>query len=354
MIRSHSEANLASALPTSGFMASWNRFWFSAVDPRLICLMRLAVGLLLLYIYGTLAPSAMDYLGPRGWIDQQAIHQLSLPDDQGWAELDGWTPSLWFLTGSEPRARLLYVYLLLAIVSFTAGFCSRLSNLLVLIGHLSAVHRGSVFSYGVDNVLAMLLLYMLLAPTGSRYSLDAWIAGRRGRTGKATGDPAGASVGANLALRCIQLHMCVIYLCSGLSKLQGQYWWDGTAVWDVIMSNEIHFFDLRWVAQIGEFGVVTLSLFASFFTLAYEIGFPLLVWNRRLRPVFLLSAVLLHGGIAAMMGLWAFGSAMIIGCSSFVPLEWLPEREPRRAHDNSPSVPVANGSRALAVEAHVP
>ena len=34
------------------------------------------------------------------------------------------------------------------------------------------------------------------------------------------------SVAANLAIRLIQVHMCIIYLFSGIGKLQGEHWVD--------------------------------------------------------------------------------------------------------------------------------
>ena len=39
------------------------------------------------------------------------------------------------------------------------------------------------------------------------------------------------AITANLAIRLIQVHFCVIYAYAGLSKLQGGAWWSGEAVW---------------------------------------------------------------------------------------------------------------------------
>ena len=37
------------------------------------------------------------------------------------------------------------------------------------------------------------------------------------------------SVAANVALRLFQVHFCIIYINSGMSKLQGAAWWNGEA-----------------------------------------------------------------------------------------------------------------------------
>jgi len=58
-----------------------------------------------------------------------------------------------------------------------------------------------------------------------------------------------------------------------------------------------------------------------FVTLVYEIGFAFLIWNKNVRPFLLFCAVLLHGGIAFVMGLPAFSALMVIGCFAFVSPE---------------------------------
>jgi hypothetical protein len=57
------------------------------------------------------------------------------------------------------------------------------------------------------------------------------------------------------------------------------------------------------------------------FTLAVEIAFPFLVWTRRLRWVMIVGAVLLHTGIALIMGLTGFSLIMLVLLLAFVPNE---------------------------------
>jgi hypothetical protein len=128
-------------------------------------------------------------------------------------------------------------------------------------------------------------------------------------------------------LRLMQIHFCIIYLASGTSKLQGMAWWNGTALWNVVANYEfaplhlavysdfIHFLSQhRWLWEILlEGGVV--------FTLLLELGFPFLVWNRRLRPYMVAGAVLLHTGIGVIMGLGTFSLCMLCLLLAFVPGE---------------------------------
>ena len=71
----------------------------------------------------------------------------------------------------------------------------------------------------------MLALYLIFGPCGARYSIDRLWRLRRGNT------EVPASSTANLAIRLIQVHMCIIYLFSGIAKMQGEPWVTGEASW---------------------------------------------------------------------------------------------------------------------------
>jgi hypothetical protein len=68
----------------------------------------------------------------------------------------------------------------------------------------------------------------------------------------------------------------------------------------------------RWLWELVTTG-------GTLFTLAFEISFAFLVWNRSLRPLLIVGAVLLHLGIALCMGLVAFSMMMLTGVLAFVP-----------------------------------
>ena len=68
----------------------------------------------------------------------------------------------------------------------------------------------------------------MLAPSGSCYSVDAWLRQRfastdRGRFWNWLFPEAKATVLANIATRLMQLHLCVIYLFGGISKARGRH-----------------------------------------------------------------------------------------------------------------------------------
>ncbi|MBV8268482.1 MAG: HTTM domain-containing protein, partial [Planctomycetaceae bacterium] len=126
--------------------------------------------------------------------------------------------------------------------------------------------------------------------------------------------PPAPSAGANLAQRLMQVHMCVIYLFAGISKLQGEAWWNGEAMWRAFANLEYQSADMTWLAWYP--WLLDLSTHVA---VLWELSFCVLVWSRRLRPLVLAGAVVLHVGIGACLGMWTFGLIMLVGCASFLP-----------------------------------
>src|SRR5262249_760353 len=70
----------------------------------------------------------------------------------------------------------------------------------------------------------------------------AWSLDRR--AGRVSGEP---SADARLGLRLLQLHLCVVYLASGLEKATGIQWWNGEAGWRGGMRPGLPHFRLTWL-----------------------------------------------------------------------------------------------------------
>jgi predicted DCC family thiol-disulfide oxidoreductase YuxK len=125
-------------------------------------------------------------------------------------------------------------------------------------------------------------------------------------------------VAANLGLRLIQLHLCLIYGMAGLAKLRGDAWWDGSAAWGVVAAGEFRRFDLTALAS--------WELFLNAVThagLALELLYPALIWVPRLRPLILALVLGMHVGIDTFLGLTEFALAMVAGNLAFVSGPWL-------------------------------
>jgi hypothetical protein len=294
----------------NAFGVAWNRFWFTPADPTTLGAVRICTGLILLFTYLSCTPSLLSFVGPNAWIDAAVVDSLrSAPDAGGrW-----WGWSIYFVVRDPWAVWLTHLTFLAFIVCFTVGLFTRVASVVVWAGHLCFLHRAFLVWSGMDSVLAMLTFYLMFAPSGAALSLD-----RLRLRGTAREMSPAPSWSANVAIRLIQVHMGIIYLCAGLSKLQGARWWDGTAVWTVMTMQEFAPFDWTWLGLLGDVPCLLISNVGVLLTLGFEISFVFLIWNPRLRPVLLSLAVLLHAGIGLFMGMSAFGAAMLAGCLSFV------------------------------------
>jgi hypothetical protein len=318
---------------------AWDRFWFQPSDPTTLGAVRVCTGLVLLYAYVSCTPRLMSLIGPDAWIDSRAITELRAVGQSDTTLLERianawWPQSVWFYVQDPRWIWTLHGLFLVAIVCFTLGFCSRTANVIVWVGHVSFVVRSYSAWFGFDVILGMLTFCLMFGPTGDALSVDAWLRRRRldSQSHEPTERESIPSWSANASIRLIQAHMCVVYFCSGISKLPGATWRNGSAIWLALMSFDEMPYDLRSVSHLNEWVVRSILWAAVVFTLAFEIGFAFLIWSRRTRPFVLSAAVLLHLGIGVFMGLDAFSAAMLTGCLAFVPpatvrraLKWRPK-----------------------------
>ncbi len=282
---------------------AWNDFWFTPADPTLLGLIRILTGLMLLYTHAVWGLVLERFFGAKSWLSPELVRAL---------QEGQYIYSFWWIVPDDPAATwLTYGLSMLVLAMFTVGLWTRLTSILSLAVVISFAHRAQEAMFGLDQINAMLTLYLAIGPSGRAFSIDRLLAVRR--AGGANRPPA-PSVGANLAIRLINVHMCVIYLFAGVSKLQGESWWTGEAMWRAFANLEYQTADMTWMA----WHPWLINLFTHVCIL-WEVSFCFLVWRPRLRPVMLLGAVVLHAGIGACLGMWTFALIMLVGCMSFLP-----------------------------------
>lgn len=263
--------------------------------------------------------------------------------------------SLWFHVLDPQAMMIIHSLFLAAAVLFTLGFCTRITAAITWFANLCYIHRNPTILFGADTMFTILLLYLMISPCGEVFSLDRvirrWWSKAKPRFVQGwcrfwskpipsaeeiapvpfseTPQP---SVSANVAIRLLQIHVCIIYLMSGLSKLLGAAWWNGTAIWGTIanyelapMQTELYLDFLRF---LGNYPLVSWIFLTggSLFTLAFEIAYVFLIWRPSLRWLFLASAILLHGLIGVFMGLATFSLIMLVMNMAFLRKEeaqWL-------------------------------
>lgn len=287
----------------------WNRFWFTPTDPATLSLIRVLAGAMLLYTHAVWSLDLWAFFGPEGWLPPDILKEQILDEH----------PFVWsyfFWIDSPTALWAVHIASLVAFALLMVGLFSRVAAVFSYVAAVAYAQRITPGAYfGLDQINGMLALYLMLGPCGARYSLDRWLANRR-EHGNAPPEVE-PSAAANVAIRLIQIHMCVIYFFSAVAKLRGapfSSWWDGTAVWWAVAIPEYQSVDMTWLA---DWPLLVAAI--TYVTVFWELTYPVLVWPRATRPIVLSLAVAAHGGIALFLGMITFGVAMLIGNLAFVP-----------------------------------
>ncbi len=298
------------------WLAAWDWFWFTPCQPHLLAVIRIATGCMLLYSQLVVGLNLFAFLGDDAWINNQTIQSLH---DGSYAPADMGRSYLWHL--SSPTALIIHHLLTLAVTAcFAIGFGTRLTAPLAWFLQLMLVHRMTGALFGLDQVMTMLTTYLMISPCGAVYSLDSKIRQRLIQRDALVPwqqwmfPDASPSVAANLALRLIQLHLCIVYLFGGLWKARGTAWWDGSAIWFAVSNAQYQSWDATWLSHYPRI----FSMLAHI-TVFWEVFYCALIWPKLTRPICLAIAVAVHAGIAMFLGMITFGTIMIVANVAFLP-----------------------------------
>jgi len=295
----------------AAWLAAWNAFWFTPADPLPLALVRILAGSLLAWSSVVWLLDADGFFGATAWQQPWNVWRMN---DQPWQ----W--SWYFAAGSPGTVRLLAAATAVAAVLLAAGIATPLAAVVSLAGFVSGYNRAPLNVFGFDDILGLLLVAVAVGPSGDVLSVDRLLAPsvRAGRP----------SVLANIALRLVQVHLCVVYLFSGCGKLLGGSWWEGTALWGAAANVQYRTLDITWLARHP---LLTNALTLS--TLWWEIAYAAVVWPWLTRRLTLAMAIPVHLGIGLSMGMMEFGLAMLTANMAFVPAAALRRvlgRRPRR------------------------
>ena len=279
---------------------AWNQFWFEPTDPATLGLVRICAGAMLFYTHLVWSLDLTAFFGPQSWLSSEAVRQL---------QADTYTWSYFWWLESPAALWTAHIAALIVFAMLTVGLFTRVVSVLAFIAALSYVGRVPGALFGLDQINVMLAMYLAVGPSGAAFSLDRWLKSRRAGVPL----PVEPSWSANVVIRLIQVHMCIIYLFAGTAKLVGPAWWDGTALWMAMGNMEYQSLDMTWLANWPR-----LINLMTHVTIVWEVFYCALVWPRLTRPLVLLLAIPLHMGIAICLGMVTFGLVMLIGNLAFV------------------------------------
>jgi hypothetical protein len=316
------------AAEEAGPARAWTRFWFDPADPFPLHLARLLTGLVLLAWLLPLAGEVPALFGLHGWFDLQALKEAArLPNPPKPIGRDQW--SLLYLAGSSTAGlKAIYWASIAVLVLFTTGFATRLTAVLTWAIVVSFTANPALDAE-LDPLLQLLTLYLalgylLLGQRDWKLSwaerlFGPWDTVLFGRLFRRPERAAAGSVGANLAMRFLQVHFAILVVTTGLSKLQVGDWWAGVAHWyNLYPPLEATAAQTReHVADPLTFlGLLNIAAYA---TLAWQITFPAFAWRAGWwRLVLLGGAAAGWAGLAYLYRDPLLGPAFAIGCLAYI------------------------------------
>lgn len=295
---------------TEDFGRGWNEFWFRPCDPTLNSLLRIGIGLTALLHFVSFSGDLVRWFGADGLLPASTVDALLG---------GGGTFHPTYLSSASTPATIwmFHICALVAALTLTLGLFSRTSAVVAAVATLAIANRAPIISGQVEPVLVFLLLYLCIAPSGARFSLDAFLRPLLKEFPLSRfahkDEP---SVFANLSLRLMQVHFAAFYLMMALAKTYGDAWWDGAAAWHLLAQTHSRPIDLSSLRG-NEFLLNAWSHFIAW----TQLLFPFLVWNRFSRPVILAAAAIMWLLLLPLTGLTSFCLLMLIGLACFLPAE---------------------------------
>lgn len=284
------------------------RFLFAPSSDSWLGLLRVGVALQVIFYCFSLRNDWDDlFIISRAGVIKRDLAEAILSAQSHYIPRFGWlVDSFTSLGGTEATAVAIVWWSLLGAASLLLiGLFSREATIATLFFHLCAVKSSSGLTYGVDNFTSIGLFYLMIAPLPDRWALDRWL---RRVPGKDTS-------WQGFFRRLLQLHLCLIYFFSGLTKCAGAGWWNGTSIWYALIRPPFNLLPPETVI-----GWQSLFPIMSISVCLLETGYPLFIWMRRTRIPWLFAVMAMHLAIGLAMGLYLFAFVMItLNLAAFAP-----------------------------------
>lgn len=207
-------------------------------------------------------------------------------------------------------------------VLFMIGWRSRVMTVVHYVFMWSLFHRNLFILDGGDNLLVLVLVYLMFADSGHYFALGA--RERRERANRPSHGLAWriGTIAHNAAIAAIVAQVCIVYVAAALFKVQGPLWQNGTALYYIMRVQDFtwpgwsqHFYGSAWLVAVGTYG-----------TILFQAAFPFLLLRRVTRNWAFVGALGMHAGIALFMHLLTF-SWVVVSCELLL----LEDRDFRRA-----------------------
>lgn len=202
-----------------------------------------------------------------------------------------------------PQAFLLTVILFAS--SYLLGFGGRFSGMVLIILLSILKFRNGFILDGSDNVMQVTLPFLVLADSHYFFRYEE-------RDTKESSDTSNIveHIWSNIkkvALLGLMIQVCYVYFFTSLSKLQGDVWLNGTAIYYTMRVSD--FMATSWNIPLTKNHYFVVL--GTYFTIIFEIAFPFLIWFKKTKYWIIFLGIMLHIGIWIFMRIDNFSWIMI-------------------------------------------
>lgn len=266
-------------------MANWSAFWFAPSEAWTLGVCRAASCSLILFVFATADFSVWGDVGSAYWMP---VFPFSI-----------WHVSL---VSSGMIATLAGVWRV-ALLTSALGLFTRLSTVVAAV--VGVYLLGMASSFGKINHSFPLLVFIMstlaVSRCGDAFSLDHWLKARLGKRPQRDGGKDGEYT---WPIRLVWFVMVMVFFGAGISKLRhsGIAWAAPENLARIILAS-YYGSSFPWNSaglHIAQSSVACLGIGIG--TLVLEIGAPVSLFSRRLRPFFVGGLFLMQVGIQIIMG----------------------------------------------------
>jgi antimicrobial peptide system SdpB family protein len=187
-------------------------------------------------------------------------------------------------------------------VGFAMGVWPRVTGACHWLMIWSLQERNPLITDGGDNIMRIVLLFLVLVNTGAYFGLHS----NRPPRSPALFRPLLAVV-HNAGVLLIILQLGLLYMSTGLYKTMGQLWQNGTALYYILRVDEF-----SWpTAAAAIYQNPYLVVLGTYGTVLFEIMFFPMLLGRWTRYLVIAAGLAFHTGIALFMGLVTFAWSML-------------------------------------------
>ena len=285
------------------WIAAWDSFWFKPVDAISLAAFRFCFCSILLIMYVIRFFDIRIFFYETGLLSSSSaktLHKLYTDN------------VIHLIFSSDLLLYLFYLLFIIILLLMTLGIANRLLAVGAFVLHLVFLQRNPSIIFGADMVATFWLFYLMFASSNKQIKWLSYFLNKKQSLVSERAEKGDWL--STIAFRFLQIQLCVIYMFSGLEKLKGSSWWEGTAIWEALSFYDFALIDFSFLLSIP-----LLSGFLVIFTILFEIYFPVLVWIPKIRKTILLAGICFHVGIGLCLNIHFFSLVMLSSYVLFIP-----------------------------------